>query len=152
MLICGGVTSNGRFRTVAGAYCGTPQYSSPEQCKGQPVDGRSDLYSMGIILLEMLTGKLPFESDSVRRLMDVPNVVGVKDSAGDMVFFHRLMMLCRQRPDFSVLMGPEELIADAALLGAHDPFNVVIFGHCDDGTISPITVLNFFCLQPPFIS
>ncbi len=63
--------------------------------------------------------KVRFDLDSIRRLMDMPNVVGVKDSAGDMVFFHRLMLLGRQRPDWSVLMGPEELIADAALLGAH---------------------------------
>jgi serine/threonine protein kinase len=53
-----------KFNTMTGVFFGTPQYSSPEQCKGEPVDGRSDIYSIGVILFEMLTGKLPFESES----------------------------------------------------------------------------------------
>jgi serine/threonine-protein kinase len=50
--------------TEAGSILGTAQYLAPEQAQGQPVDMRSDLYSVGIVLYEMLTGTVPFKGDS----------------------------------------------------------------------------------------
>ncbi len=50
--------------TQAGMVYGTPEYMAPEQALGQPVDARADLYALGVIMYEMLTGHRPFEADS----------------------------------------------------------------------------------------
>ena len=55
--------------TQAGSIFGTPRYMSPEQCSAQPVDHRSDLYALGVILFEMVTGLPPFNSDQPLSLL-----------------------------------------------------------------------------------
>ncbi|MEO6280229.1 serine/threonine-protein kinase [Roseateles sp.] len=56
-------------RTRTGLVLGTPSFMSPEQLSGLTVDGRSDLYSLGVLLYQLLTGSLPHQSDSMARLM-----------------------------------------------------------------------------------
>jgi serine/threonine protein kinase len=55
--------------TITGMFLGTPHYTSPEQAQGQRGDKRSDIYSLGVILYELVTGRLPFEADTAEAVM-----------------------------------------------------------------------------------
>ena len=54
----------GTALTASGQIIGTPQYMSPEQAKGEPLDPRSDIYAIGVVLFELFTGALPFDADN----------------------------------------------------------------------------------------
>ncbi len=56
-------------KTKTGMVLGTPSYMSPEQLSGKKIDGRSDLFSLGVTLYQLLCGKLPFEGESMAQLM-----------------------------------------------------------------------------------
>lgn len=62
--------------------------------------------------------KVTIEVDTLRRAAELDGVVGFKDSGGNMVKFHEYLEAMRDRPDFPILMGPEELLAEAVLFGA----------------------------------
>lgn len=75
--IVDGSNDDGPSLTRAGFVCGTPEYMSPEQARGAQLDHRSDLYAVGVILYQLTSGLLPFDSDSpigfaTKHLTEVP--------------------------------------------------------------------------------
>jgi len=102
--------------TGAGVMIGTPEYMSPEQVEGKEVDKRSDIYSLGIILYEMLTGQVPFEGDT-------PFTIGVKQKSeipkdpGEMNAqipqdLSRLVLKCLEKDKERRYQNADELRAD----------------------------------------
>jgi 4-hydroxy-tetrahydrodipicolinate synthase len=60
-----------------------------------------------------------FDIATIREAMQLENVIGLKDSSGDMIYFGKILDLLVDRPDWSLFTGPETLLADAVMLGAH---------------------------------
>jgi 4-hydroxy-tetrahydrodipicolinate synthase len=60
-----------------------------------------------------------FAPETVRTAADLPGVAGLKDSSASMIYFRELQFILEDRPDFTLLMGPEQLLAESVLLGAH---------------------------------
>ena len=66
--------------------------------------------------MPMMT-KVPFEPQTVRQALEMPGIVGLKDSSGDMDYFREIRQITRDRPDWSLLVGPEHLLAEAIQAG-----------------------------------
>ncbi len=60
-----------------------------------------------------------FDPDTVRAAADISGIVGIKDSSANMLYFHQLLAILADRSDFTLLMGPEQLLAETILLGGH---------------------------------
>jgi len=83
------ITDSSKTRT--GMVLGTPSYMSPEQLAGKKIDGRSDLFSLGVMLFQLLSGSLPFQADSMASLMfkitneDAPDIKTVRGDISDAI-------------------------------------------------------------------
>jgi 4-hydroxy-tetrahydrodipicolinate synthase len=67
--------------------------------------------------------KVSFEPATVKVLAQHPNIIGLKDSSAVMVYFHTLIQIMKDQPDFALLMGPEELTAEAVMMGGDGGVN-----------------------------
>jgi serine/threonine-protein kinase len=91
--------------TNTGALVGTPGYLSPEVCLGKAVDQRSDIFALGIVLFEMLTGHMPFNAESPLKLMldvveaDIPDIREINPNVDEEVKRILLRMLAKNPVD-----------------------------------------------------
>jgi 4-hydroxy-tetrahydrodipicolinate synthase len=106
----------------ANAVVAAPPYYMPE---GQPelqewLDHLVPELSLPLFLYNMppLT-KVSYEVETVRRALDHPRIIGFKDSSGDLDYFKNVVAFRKQRPDWSVLIGPEEKLLASLQLGGH---------------------------------
>src|SRR5574341_735805 len=101
--------------TETGIVLGTYAYLSPEACYGEEIDGRADIWALGVVMFEMLTGELPFKGDSIGALINAilskpaPDIKALRPDAPDMLIQLILQMLGK---------APDQRISSARLVGA----------------------------------
>lgn len=78
-----------------------------------------------------------FQPETILKAADIPNIIGLKDSGGNMGYLHSVIALLKERPDFSLLVGPEELMAEAVMLGGHG-------GMCAGSNIYPQLYVDLY--------
>ena len=135
-----GGEGGGQKVTRTGLVVGTPEFLSPEQLSGDKLDGRSDVYSLGLVLFNMLTGTLPFPADSVqeamiKRLTDEPaELIEVRP---DLHFPPGL----QQTLDTALARSPVDRYQSAAKF-AHDLASIVGPSRGDAGAALPSTLAD----------
>ncbi len=110
--------------TEAGVMIGTPQYMSPEQVEGKEVDGRSDIYSLGVILYEMVTGRVPFEGDTPLSIAVKHKTESPTDprevNAQIPEMLSRLILKCMEKDKGKRYQGAMEVLSELSKIGEPD--------------------------------
>jgi serine/threonine-protein kinase len=120
---------SGVEETQAGEILGTPAYMSPEQVLGRPVDGRSDLFSLGIILYEMAAGSRPFQGQGMNAIFnaitnDVPPPLHTISQAIPRQLSDVIMKCLNKSPEARHSNGTELAIALRSAVAASGPVSV----------------------------
>src|SRR5690606_38158168 len=122
----------GQKLTGTGEFIGTPGYVSPEICKGLPIDSRSDIFSLGVVMFEMLSGRMPFTDNSPLGLMlevvnaNIPDIHTLNDEVDDRTAAILAKMVAKNPDDR--YQSARELAADLAqhpLVANGKPLSVV---------------------------
>jgi len=138
-----GDSTHAGHKTRTGVPIGTPYYMSPEQCRGKGVDHRADIYSFGVMVFEVLTGRLPFVSDSFMSVMfmhmndDPPRVSSVCPDLPallDAPVTQMMAKLPEQRPESA--SAALEALAQACRVAG---FDVIVAPARRPGAITPGT-------------
>jgi len=99
--------------TATGIILGTPEFMSPEQLRGKPLDPRTDIYSLALMAYEMLTGKLPFQGRTQQEMM-------IARLRSDPIPIRRM------RPDFDIPEGVERVLNKAMSRNPDDRYQTVV--------------------------
>ncbi|MBW2460737.1 MAG: protein kinase [Deltaproteobacteria bacterium] len=127
--------------TSPGLVCGTPDYMSPEQGRGEAVDGRTDLYALGVVLFELLTDQLPFEDETptkvvLRHINDpVPNPAEAAPERGISAAFVDVTMKALAKSPADRFQSADEMaraIRDAAIEATRVTPEQVQCGTCSE--------------------
>jgi tetratricopeptide (TPR) repeat protein len=111
--------------TGEGAIIGTPEYMSPEQVEGKPADARADIYALGVILFEMVTGQVPFEGDTpfsiANKHKSEPPPIPRKLAPQIPEALNKLILRSLEKDKAKRYQTAEELLADLATIEATLP-------------------------------
>ena len=142
----------GRKLTKTGVVFGTPEYMSPEQAAGKPVDKRIDIYALGIILYEMLTGKVPFTGDTFMSILSkhiFEKVPPIKEVAPTLEIPHSMEQViykCLEKEPDKRFENAEDVKQALEAIGRDEEITLEIFEpkptRADSGPTTPSPVLE----------
>lgn len=139
---CGEAEIATQFKTQEGAVLGTPHYMSPEQALGRQVDARTDIFSLGIVLYELVTGQLPFAGDTAAETLN--NVINAQQVSVSSLShtvpgpFERLIDRCLEKDPDARYQSTTELLADLrSLKRDSESIHATIVSSSDDTAVEP---------------